>query len=104
MVMFPSQVSSGGPGKWAKDGPWDTRALYGHLSQGEEHKCPQPCRDLWRLSSPTPLFKVESVQQVNQDCVQLGLNIIKDGNSMTSLGRFSQHSTTLLIFKWNLLC
>lgn len=55
-------------------------------------------RNLWRWSSPTPLLKVESLQQVAQSCVQFGLNVTKGGNSVTSLGSLFQHSTTLKNF------
>jgi len=33
-------------------------------------------KDLWRSSSPTPLLKQEHLEQVAQDCVQVGSELV----------------------------
>jgi len=85
--------------------------IYWSWEEGSQnHRMAAFGRDLYGSSSPAPLTKKGHLQQAAQDLVQVGLNISREGDSTTSLGKVFQCSVTLrgkkffLMFSWNFPC
>ena len=80
------------------------------MAIGPTHRIIRVGRGLWRPSSPTPLLKQAPYSRSHRQASRWILNISRQGDSTTSLGRLFQSTTTLaakklfLVLLWNFLC
>lgn len=68
-------------------------------SHQQLHRITVVRRCLWKVWVHPLCFEKGKLEQTAQDHFQLGLNICKDGDSRTCLGKFSGYLTTLTVKK-----